>query len=75
MADTGAPPRADSTVTDVRGLTSKVPCSTILAEAGKRRAFATWGTVLYWWAAMLYIVQVKSLIGNTASSLRYKARP
>ena len=38
-------------------------------------AFATWGTVLYWWAAMLYIAQVKSLIGNTARSLSDKARP
>ena len=38
-------------------------------------AFATWGTVLYWWAAMLYIAQVKSLISNTASSLSDKARP
>jgi cardiolipin synthase (CMP-forming) len=38
-------------------------------------AFATWGTVLYWWAAMLYLVQVKSLIDNTASSLSDKACP
>ncbi len=38
-------------------------------------SFATWGTVLYWWAAMLYLVQVKRLIGNTASSLSDKARP
>ena len=38
-------------------------------------AFATWGTVLYWWAAMLYIVQVKSLVANTTSSLSDKARP
>ena len=38
-------------------------------------AFATWGTVLYWWAAMLYLVQVRSLIGDTASSLGDKARP
>ena len=38
-------------------------------------AFATWGTVLYWWAAMLYIVQVKSLVANTANSLSDKARP
>jgi cardiolipin synthase len=38
-------------------------------------AFATWGTVLYWWAAMLYLVQVKSLIGNTAISLSDQARP
>ena len=38
-------------------------------------SFATWGTVLYWWAAMLYLIQVRSLIGNTANSLRDKARP
>jgi len=38
-------------------------------------AFATWGTVLYWWAAMLYLSQVRSLIGDTASSLGNKARP
>jgi cardiolipin synthase (CMP-forming) len=38
-------------------------------------AFATWGTVLYWWAAMLYLVQVKSLLGNTSTSLSHKARP
>jgi cardiolipin synthase (CMP-forming) len=36
---------------------------------------ATWGTVLYWWAAMLYLNQVKSLIGDTASSLGDNARP
>ena len=24
-------------------------------------AFAIWGTVLYWWAAMLYVAQVRSL--------------
>jgi cardiolipin synthase len=29
-------------------------------------AFATWGTVLYWWAAMLYLVQVRSLVGGSA---------
>ena len=38
-------------------------------------AFATWGTVLYWWAAMLYLVQVRSLVSDTASSLSNKARP
>ena len=38
-------------------------------------AFATWGTVLYWWAAMLYLSQVKSLIGGTATSLGDNARP
>jgi len=27
-------------------------------------AFAIWGTVLYWWAAMLYLVQVRSLVGR-----------
>jgi CDP-diacylglycerol--glycerol-3-phosphate 3-phosphatidyltransferase len=30
-------------------------------------AFATWGTVLYWWAAMLYLAQVRSLAGRGAS--------
>jgi cardiolipin synthase len=30
-------------------------------------AFAIWGTALYWWAAMLYLVQVRSLVSNTAS--------
>ena len=29
-------------------------------------AFATWGTLLYWWAAMLYLAQVRSLIGGYA---------
>jgi cardiolipin synthase (CMP-forming) len=38
-------------------------------------AFATWGTVLYWWAAMLYLSQVKSLIGDIATSLGDHARP
>jgi cardiolipin synthase len=42
-------------------------------------AFATWGTVLYWWAAMLYLSQVKSLIDDTASPLgevpAIRARP
>ena len=37
--------------------------------------FATWGTALYWWAAMLYLVQVRSLVSDTASSLGNKARP
>ncbi len=27
-------------------------------------AFAIWGTVLYWWAAMLYLAQVRSLAGG-----------
>ncbi len=30
-------------------------------------AFAIWGTALYWWAATLYLVQVRSLISDTAS--------
>ena len=38
-------------------------------------AFATWGTALYWWAAMLYLVQVRNLVGDTSSSLFNKARP
>ena len=32
-------------------------------------AFATWGTVLYWWAAMLYLAQVRSLVTNAASQI------
>ena len=27
-------------------------------------AFAIWGTALYWWAAMLYLTQVRRLSGN-----------
>ena len=38
-------------------------------------SFATWGTLLYWWAAMLYLAQVRSLTRNTASLLSDKARP
>jgi cardiolipin synthase len=30
-------------------------------------AFATWGTVLYWWAAMLYLAQVRSLVSGAAN--------
>ena len=37
--------------------------------------FATWGTALYWWAAMLYLVQVRSLVSDTATSLSNNARP
>ncbi len=29
-------------------------------------SFATWGTVLYWWAAALYLVQVRNLVVGTA---------
>ena len=29
-------------------------------------AFATWGTVLYWWAAMLYLAQVRILVSRGA---------
>ena len=29
-------------------------------------AFATWGTLLYWWAAMLYLAQVRNLVGRSA---------
>jgi cardiolipin synthase len=28
-------------------------------------AFAIWGTVLYWWAAMLYLAQVRSLASSS----------
>jgi cardiolipin synthase (CMP-forming) len=38
-------------------------------------SFATWGTLLYWWAAMLYLAQVRSLTRNTSSLLGDKARP
>ena len=38
-------------------------------------AFATWGTALYWWAAMLYLVQVRNLVGDTSNSFYNKARP
>ena len=27
-------------------------------------AFAVWGTALYWWAAMLYLAQVRSLVSD-----------
>ena len=27
-------------------------------------AFAIWGTALYWWAAMLYLAQVRNLVGD-----------
>jgi cardiolipin synthase (CMP-forming) len=31
-------------------------------------AFAIWGTALYWWAAMLYLTQVRSLVSRSASA-------
>jgi cardiolipin synthase len=31
-------------------------------------AFAIWGTVLYWWAAMLYLAQARNLAGASARS-------
>ncbi len=37
-------------------------------------SFATWGTLLYWWAAMLYLAQVRSLTRDTVSPLSDKAR-
>ncbi len=30
-------------------------------------AFAIWGTALYWWAATLYLVQVRNLVSDPAS--------
>jgi cardiolipin synthase (CMP-forming) len=30
-------------------------------------AFAIWGTALYWWAAMLYLTQVRGLVKGAAS--------
>jgi len=38
-------------------------------------AFAIWGTVLYWWAAMLYLIQVRRLTSVSASSRTADARP
>jgi cardiolipin synthase (CMP-forming) len=31
-------------------------------------AFAVWGTALYWWAAALYLAQVRSLVSRSASA-------
>jgi cardiolipin synthase (CMP-forming) len=31
-------------------------------------AFAAWGTALYWWAAALYLTQVRSLVSRSASA-------
>jgi cardiolipin synthase len=31
-------------------------------------AFAVWGTALYWWAAMLYLTQVRDLVKGAAPS-------
>jgi cardiolipin synthase len=31
-------------------------------------AFAIWGTALYWWAALLYLSQVKDLVKGAAAS-------
>jgi cardiolipin synthase (CMP-forming) len=31
-------------------------------------AFAVWGTALYWWAAALYLAQVRSLVSHSASA-------
>jgi len=31
-------------------------------------AFAIWGTALYWWAAMLYLTQVRDLVKGAAAS-------
>jgi cardiolipin synthase len=38
-------------------------------------AFATWGTVLYWWAAMLYLAQVRSLVSRSAGPQADGASP
>jgi cardiolipin synthase (CMP-forming) len=38
-------------------------------------AFAIWGTVLYWWAAMLYLAQVRSLADSSANPLGVRAGP
>jgi cardiolipin synthase (CMP-forming) len=31
-------------------------------------AFAIWGTALYWWAAMLYLTQIRELVKGAATS-------
>jgi cardiolipin synthase (CMP-forming) len=31
-------------------------------------AFAIWGTALYWWAAMLYLTQIRDLVKGAATS-------
>jgi cardiolipin synthase len=31
-------------------------------------SFATWGTVLYWWAAMLYLAQVRILVSGARAA-------
>ena len=38
-------------------------------------AFAVWGTVLYWWAAMLYLAQVRSLVSRGARAEVGSAAP
>ena len=38
-------------------------------------AFAIWGTVLYWWAGTLYLIQVRSLTRTGASSYGADAHP
>jgi cardiolipin synthase (CMP-forming) len=38
-------------------------------------AFAIWGAFLYWWAAMLYLAQVRSLASASPSSVSADARP
>jgi cardiolipin synthase (CMP-forming) len=38
-------------------------------------SFAIWGTALYWWAAMLYLTQVRSLASDTTRALSDRARP
>lgn len=40
--------------------------STVAKIAGW--AFAIWGSALYWWAAVLYVVQVRQLVRSGASS-------
>jgi cardiolipin synthase (CMP-forming) len=42
------------------------PAATVARVAGW--AFAGWGTALYWWAAALYLTQVRSLVSRSASA-------
>ena len=42
------------------------PAATVARVVGW--AFAVWGTALYWWAAALYLTQVRSLVSRGASA-------
>jgi cardiolipin synthase len=44
--------------------------TSLLAGTGRAVgwAFAWWGTALYWWAGMLYVVQVRQLLSRTTDA-------